>query len=191
MSTTVASPRRDESVFRRQRLTPRRLIGDNNEGFVALAIVLVWVLAGLVHSGFWSFVTVFNVIDGSFQTALFALGFLLILLTGGIDVSFDAIGIFAGYTIALLASHGTFGGNFYVTILLAIVIGLALGAMNAVATGALRLPILIVTLGTRGIFAGALLSWVGSADVPSMPGWLGGFGKWNMVYASAHGGARN
>jgi simple sugar transport system permease protein len=188
MSSLSASAQATSQSARAWHTAWRRVVGSNGEGLVAAAIVLVWLFVGAVHSDFWSFVTIFNVIDNSLETLLFALGFLLILLTGGMNMSFDAVGIFAGYSVALMASHGVFNGNVVVAVTLGLGIGLCLGAINALLVAVLKLPVLIVTLGTRAIYAGALLSWVGSALVPRMPGWLGGINSWSMVYASAKGG---
>jgi simple sugar transport system permease protein len=166
-----------------------RLAGENNEGFVALALVALFVAVGLAHPGFWSLVTVFSVIHNSLETLLFALGFFLVLLTGGIDVSFDAIGIFTGYSVALMAGNGVFNGDAFIAVALAVGLGLGLGALNALAAAVLRLPVLIVTLGTRGLFWGVMLTWIGSDYVPSMPGWLGNLNNWNLVYAHSAGQA--
>ena len=166
----------------------RRLTGNDNESFVVIALLCLFVGVGVVHPGYWSVVTVFNVVDGSFETLLFSLAFLLVLLTGGIDVSFDAIGIFAAYSIALIANHGFYNGNAAITVVLAIGFGLGLGAVNAFVAAVLRLPALIVTLGTRGLFWGVMLTWIGSDHVPSIPGWLGNLGSWNLFYAYRAGG---
>ena len=187
MNSAIASPHTAD-VIRRPAPAWRRRAGDNNEGFVAAALVSLFIAVGIVHPGYWSVVTVFNVVDGSLETLLFSLGFLLVLLAGGIDVSFDAIGIFAGYSIALIANHGVFDGNAAVAVLLGLGLGLGLGAINALLTAVLRLPALIVTLGTRGLFWGVMLTWIGSNLVPSIPGWLGNLNSWNIVYASRAGG---
>jgi simple sugar transport system permease protein len=164
-----------------------RLAGENNEGFVAVALLVLFVAVGLAHPGFWSLVTVFGVLHNSYETLLFSLGFFLVLLTGGIDVSFDAIGIFTGYSVALMAANGVFNGNAIIAIGLAVGLGLGLGALNALAAAVLRLPVLIVTLGTRGLFWGVMLTWIGSNYVPGMPGWLGNLNNWNLVYAHSGG----
>lgn len=182
--TTLASP-----VGRRQarELTLSRLRGPNNEGFVILAIILLAVVVGFFDTGFWSLATLFNVLHDSYENMLFALGFLLILLTGGIDVSFDAIGIFAGYSVALMASNGSFGGGIAMGFAIAAGLGLVMGAVNAAVVTTLRLPVLIVTLGTRGLFTGILLTFVGSNYINSLPGGLGQFANMNLLRVHAVG----
>ncbi|HTD47277.1 MAG TPA: ABC transporter permease [bacterium] len=165
-----------------------RLRGRNNEGFVAATMALVVVLVGGIDSRFWSLATVFNVLHDSFEPLVFSLGFLMVLLTGGIDVSFDAIGIFAGYTLSLSAGRPWLASHVLPAFVAAAAIGLGLGVVNAAATAILRLPVLIVTLGTRGIIAGVLLSAVGSTYVSVLPGALGAFPGRDLIRVQAGGG---
>lgn len=167
-----------------------RLAGENNEGFVALAIVILFLAVGAGHSGFISLATVFNVLHNSYEELLFSLGFMVILLTGGIDVSFDAIGIFSGYSLALIATNGgSLGGNLAISIAIAAAIGLGLGTVNALFASLFRLPVLIVTLGTRGLFFGAMLTWIGANYVNNIPGRFGALDSWNLVGVHAANGA--
>jgi simple sugar transport system permease protein len=99
---------------------------------------------------------------------LFALGTLVVLVSGGIDVSFTAIGAFALYaTVKLLG--GGFEGSFLVPFAVAGTVGLGLGLVNAAFIAGLGLPTLIVTLGTSGLFRGFLLFAVGSLLTRDLP----------------------
>ncbi|MGH7120731.1 MAG: ABC transporter permease [Acetobacteraceae bacterium] len=146
-----------------------RMRGPNNEGIIALTIVILAIIVGALNPGFWSLATVFNVLRDSYETLLFGLGVLLILLMGGIDVSFDAIGIFAAYSTSVLVVGGHLPGNLGVMFAISILVGLALGVVNAVIVSLGKLSVLIVTLGTRGIFVGLMLTVVGSAYVSNLP----------------------
>ncbi|MGH7190391.1 MAG: ABC transporter permease, partial [Acetobacteraceae bacterium] len=145
------------------------LRGRNNEGIIGLTIIILVLVVGSLNPGFWSLATVFNVLRNSYEALLFALGVLLILLMGGIDVSFDAIGIFAAYATAVLTAHGHLPGDLWLMFAVSTLIGLGLGAINALIVSLGRLSVLIVTLGTRGIFVGAMLTLVGSAYVNNLP----------------------
>lgn len=183
--TTATAP---ESAVRRP-IRLARLAGENNEGFVVLAIVILFLAVGSGHSGFISLATVFNVLHNSYEELLFSLGFMVILLTGGIDVSFDAIGIFAGYSLALIATNGgSLDGNLAISVAIAAAIGLGLGTVNALLTSVFRLPVLIVTLGTRGLFFGAMLTWIGSDYVNNIPGRFGALDNWNLAQVHAANG---
>lgn len=169
-----------------QRRLGERLRGRNNEGIVALAIVLVVIIVGAIHNSFWSVATIFSILHDSYEPLVFALGVLLILLIGGIDVSFDAIGIFAGYSVSVMLSHGSLGQNIWLSFLVAGLIGIVLGGVNALLVGLFRLPVLIVTLGTRGLFAGVLLTYIGSNYINNLPNSVTNFGDLNL--ATVHDG---
>lgn len=158
-----------------------RARGRNNEGVLALTIIILVIVVGSMEPGFWSLGTVFNVFRNSYEPLVFALGVFLVLLIGGIDVSFDAIGIFAGYSVALLVADGHLGGSLWLMFLISAVIGLGLGLLNAVVVSVFNLSVLIVTLGTRGIFVGLLLAFIGSAYVNDLPEGVTSFGSDYLV----------
>ena len=143
--------------------------GRNNEGIVALTIVILALAVGTLNPGFLSLATVFNILRNSYETILFALGVMLILIMGGIDVSFDAIGIFAAYSIAALTAGGHLPGNIWLMFAISTLIGAGLGAVNALIVSLGNLSVLIVTLATRGIFFGLLLTFIGSNFINDLP----------------------
>lgn len=147
-----------------------RLRGGNNEGILVLSIVVLSLVVGSVDSSFWSLSTLLNIGSNTLENVVFAMAVLIIIVSGGIDVSFMAIGIFAGYSVIVLSNHTGFGASSaWVAFLVAAGIGVALGSINAAAIAGLRLPTLIVTLGTQGIIRGAMLAYVGSKVIPNYP----------------------
>ena len=92
-----------------------------------------------------------------------AVGQTIIMLTAGIDLSIGAVMILAQMIMGELAI------NLGVPIVLALVIGVAFGALMGLLNGALvarvRLPPFIVTLGTLGIFTALGLSMSGGATL--------------------------
>ena len=159
----------------RMRAVPRRfnlakLRGPNNEGVLALSIILLGVLIGLVTPSFWSVSTLLNIGTNSLVTLVFAMGVLIVMISGGIDVSFLAIGIFAGYFVIALTNATGFGASSaWVGFGLAAATGLGLGLINGLVVVGLRLPTLIATLGTQGIFRGVLLAFVGAKMITTYP----------------------
>ncbi|MDA3889321.1 MAG: ABC transporter permease [Allgaiera sp.] len=146
-----------------------RLRGRHNEGVVALTIILLALIVGAMNPGFLGLATVFNVLRNSYEPLLFALGVMLVLLMGGIDVSFDAVGIFAAYTTSVLTANALLPGHLWLMFVISTLIGAGLGAINALIVSLGRLSILIVTLGTRGIFVGVMLTFIGSSFISNLP----------------------
>jgi simple sugar transport system permease protein len=56
-----------------------------------------------------------------------------------------------------------------IPIVLAVLIGIALGGFNAIAIAGFGIPTLIATLGTTGIFRGLMLSFIGASFISDIP----------------------
>lgn len=148
-----------------------RLRGRNNEGLLVAVILVVVVGMALASPAFFTASTFFALVRSSMVPLIFALGVLLVLISGGIDVSFPAIAIFAAYaTVKWVTETGADPGPLAV-FAIAMGVGAVLGLLNGVVIARFRLPTLIVTLGTQTIFRGALIAYIGSvyisaADLP-------------------------
>jgi simple sugar transport system permease protein len=144
--------------------------GQNNEGVLVLSIAVLALFIGFLSPRFWTLSTLLNVGTNSLENVVFAMGVLIVIISGGIDVSFMAIGIFAGYAVIIVTnSTGIGADSAWVGFGIAIAIGLGLGALNGLAIAGLRLPTLIATLGTQGIIRGAMLAFIGRKVIPEYP----------------------
>lgn len=176
-------------MTRLRQLPYGRLRGRNNEGALILFILLLSISVGISTPSFWSVAMLLNVLTNSMINVVFAMGVLIVIISGGIDVSFMAIGIFSGYSVIVLTNATGFGAEQAVIgFAIAALIGLALGVLNAIAIAGLRIPTLIATLGTRGVITGAMLLWVGSKVVPNYPGGLERLGTDYLVTVHGAGG---
>ena len=141
-----------------------------NETALIIAIVLLSVIIGAKSPEFYSLANLFDIFRSSFVQLLFALGVLVVIISGGIDVSFPVVGIFSGYSAVVLMKHFDWNpGNVLLPIALAIVIGVILGALNSIAIASFGIPTLIATLGTSGIFRGIMLTFIGSSFISDIP----------------------
>jgi simple sugar transport system permease protein len=140
-----------------------------NETLVSLILIAFCAVTAWIEPSFLSQSTLFDLLRSSIVTAMFAVGVLLVLASGGIDVSFTAIAAFAMYvgTKAMVAFG--MGDSILVAFLVAGLIGLALGLVNGFFIASLGLPTLIVTLGTLSVFRGFLLTFVGTQLITAVP----------------------
>lgn len=145
----------------------RRLRGPNNEGVLVAVILVLVVIMSIASDAFFTPNTFFGLVRSSLVPLVFALGVLMVLISGGIDVSFPAIAIFAAYTTVSWSSQASFDPTLVGAFVIAILIGAALGFVNGAVIARFRLPTLIVTLGTQGIIRGILLAYIGSAYIAS------------------------
>lgn len=143
----------------------RRLRGSNNEGVLAAVIIVVIIAMSLASPAFFTPGTFFGLVRSSLVPLVFALGVLLVMVSGGIDVSFPAIAIFAAYTTVQWVGQAGFDPTLVGVFAVAVLIGALWGLLNGVVIARFRLPTLIVTLGTQGIIKGILLTYIGSAYI--------------------------
>lgn len=140
-----------------------------HEMTLALLIVLLVVGLGCGADEFLTLGNLFDLANNYAMLTILACGLFVVLIAGGIDISFPAMTIIAQYLMVLGLAR--LGGNFVVAFLLAGMVGLVLGLINALLVNRLRVPAIIVTISTLNIFYGLLL-W-GSRGV-----WLYDFPAW-------------
>ncbi|PPG53578.1 ABC transporter permease [Rathayibacter sp. AY1E9] len=152
-----------------------RLRGRNNEGILLGIIVLVVLAIAVLSPGTLSAGMAADILRGAVVNMALALGLLLVIVSGGIDVSFTAIAIFAAYlTVTVMQSSGI--DNALLAFAAATAVGAVVGILNAVLVAGFHLQTLIATLGTQGIVRGALLAFVGATYLSTLPGSLAAVG---------------
>jgi simple sugar transport system permease protein len=141
-----------------------------NETALIIAIIVLSLIIGIKSPEFFTLSNLFDIFRSSFVQLIFALGVLIVIISGGIDISFPAVGIFAGYTAVVLMQRFEWNPeNLLLPIALAIIIGTILGAINSIAIATFGIPTLIATLGTSGIFRGVMLTFIGSSFISDIP----------------------
>lgn len=158
-----------------------------NEIIVLLTIAVLSAIIASTNPLYFTWFNAFRLLRSMVVPGILAMGVLIVLISGGIDVSFTAIAVFALYgTVSFMNATGleqtiidwqTGGGQLpledvqnmvdLLVILAAFgigsLIGIVLGFINAVFISFFRLPTLLVTLGTLYAFQGFLLFFIGSA----------------------------
>jgi simple sugar transport system permease protein len=140
-----------------------------NEALVSLILLAFCAVTAWLEPSFLSLATLFDLLRNGIVIAMFAVGVLLVLASGGIDVSFTAIAAFAMYVATKAMVAFGFGDSMLVAFVVAGGIGLLLGLINAFFIATLGLPTLIVTLGTLSVFRGFLLTFVGTQLITAVP----------------------
>jgi len=119
------------------------------------------------------FATLQNVLDITGATAfvgIMAAGLLVVIITGGIDLSFAATASIAQYAALTLANHMGIGWTGVFSV--AIGLGIVLGFINGLLVNTLRTSALIITIATLNVFFGVLLTVTGGADIFMLPDWF-------------------
>ncbi len=144
-------------------------IWTRNETLVAGVIMLFCILATLSDPRFFTITTVSDLLRASIVIGILAVGAMLVLVSGGIDVSFTAIAVFAMYSSTVLSLAVWPEMPWPLIFVISLIFGAALGAINGFFIAFLGLPTLIVTLGTLSVFRGFLLTFVGSQRISDLP----------------------
>ena len=103
-------------------------------------------------------------------SGIFALGLFVVLVTGGIDISFAAVASVVQYLIATLATHYGLASPAG-SILLALAIGAALGMVNALLIYCLRIVSIIVTISMQALLFGMLMWLTNGRSLYALPDW--------------------
>ncbi|MBE3127815.1 MAG: ABC transporter permease [Candidatus Atribacteria bacterium] len=119
-----------------------------------------------------SFLYINNFVDILNDTAILsmvAIGQLMIIATGGIDLSVGSSLALSGMSVALLNQYHP-GIPIFVIILISITIGLLLGSINGLLVSQAKIPPIITTLGTMSIYRGLVFvlckgTWVSAHEM--------------------------
>lgn len=161
--------------------TRTRLDWTRNEVLVAAVIVAFCALAAVSDPNFLSIPTLTDLMRNGIVLGIFAVGAMVVLVSGGIDVSFTAVAAFAMYTTTILLRDVAPGIPWPLAFAIATAMGAALGAINGVLIAVCGLPTLIVTLGTLSVFRGFLLTFVGTLQISNLLPGMREFSRLMMV----------
>lgn len=133
-----------------------------------LALILLCIVMSIVSPSFLTTDNLMNVARQASCYGLIALGMLVAILTGGIDLS---VGAMMALTSILMAKFSVvYGGNQYFGILICLGSGALMGLINGLLLTKLNLPHpFISTLGTQNIFRGLCLIITAATPISGMP----------------------
>lgn len=159
-------------------------------GFPVSLLVLTCLVVGTINPAFWQLANLFDVLRASVVQGLFALGVLVVLASGGLDVSFTAIAALVMYVITLVVTTFLPALGILPILLAGLFGGAMLGALNGLLINLLRAPALIVTIGTQYAFRGFLLTFIGTALFMNIPASMTAFGQLALFSGVSAAGLR-
>jgi simple sugar transport system permease protein len=154
------------------------------EVFTVSLILLVSVIIGIINPAFFQISTLFDLLRSSTVIGLFALGVLIVLAAGGIDVSFTAIAALTMYSLTKLVYAYWPSAPIILILMAGALLGVFLGMLNGFLVHHLKAPSLIVTIGTQYLFRGFLLTFVGTVFFMNIPPSMDSFGRWALIKLS-------
>jgi simple sugar transport system permease protein len=158
-----------------------RLDWTRNETLVPLVIIAFCAVAAVSDPSFLSIPTLTDLLRGGIVLGIFAVAAMLVLISGGIDVSFTAIAAFTMYSTAMLLNSLAPEVPWWGAIMIGMCAGAALGSINGILIVGFGLPTLIVTLGTLSVFRGFMLTFIGQKQITTLPPGMREFGRMMMI----------
>ncbi len=145
---------------------------------VSLTILIVLcIVVAAINPAFLQASSLIDMGRASVVTGLFALGVFAILAAGGIDVSFPAIAALTMYSATLFVINVWPTAPMALIVASTVIGGAGLGALNGWMVHTLKVPSLIVTVGTQYLFRGILLAFIGTVWLMELPAQMTAFGK--------------
>ncbi|MBF8378631.1 ABC transporter permease [Alicyclobacillus mali] len=119
-----------------------------------------------------------NILLNISTVGILAMGQCAVIITKGIDLSVGANMGLVTLVVGSLLLHGLGTG---LSVLVGVLTGIACGALNAVLISALRLPPIIVTLGTLSLFSGLMYMVTNGQWVQNLPSSFLALGNWKIL----------
>ncbi|MFY7069278.1 multiple monosaccharide ABC transporter permease [Nocardiopsis changdeensis] len=154
------------------------LRGDTRRYGMAVALVAIVVLFQILTGGL--LLTPLNITNLILQNSyilILAIGMMLVIVTGHIDLSVGSVVAFTGAVSAIMLT--SWGLPTFAVVPLALLLGAAIGAWQGFWIAYVRVPAFIVTLAGMLVFRGATLAVLGGESIAHLPSSLrriaGGF----------------
>ena len=139
------------------------------ETWLLAVILVVGAFLSATAPGFLTLANAIDLIESYSVQAIMALGLFVVLVAGGIDISFAATASVAQYATAMLATQTGLPG--FACIGLGLLIGTALGCLNAALIHYVRITSIIATIATMSVYFSLLMYFSGGKSIYNLPDW--------------------
>ena len=181
MTTHPGMPAQTAGATTQEERPERVLTFGDVFGRDAGGLIVLLILFGAMTLASSEFLTGDNLANLARQVAVFgiiAVGQLLVILTAGIDLS---VGSVLGLTGCISAELLVHGWGIVPAILVALLVGAAIGMFNGALVAFVKLPPFIVTLGMLGIARGVVLVLTDASTVQPLPDAFGNIANGDLL----------
>ncbi len=140
------------------------------EFYLFIIIVTLVIFFAVFSDNFLNLENFMDILISSSFIGIMAAGMLVVLISGGIDLSVTAIATVAQYIMAITIID--YNGNLFSAFMVAGIIGILLGTFNAFLIYYLRAPALIITIATLNLFYGATIFVTKGKWIYNFPDWF-------------------
>ena len=144
-----------------------------SEAKLLLVLIVLCAVLSLATDSFLTLVNVTSLLNNNAVNVIWAVGLLVVLIAGGIDISFavaaSVVQYLCVYAFAALGGAGWGSG-----LLIAGLLGAGLGLINAFLIHRFRIISIVVTISTFNAFFGLLMFFTSGRFLYNLPGWWSG-----------------
>jgi ribose transport system ATP-binding protein len=153
LSTTGSTATVVNAVPKRRRRIPLAIRGEVQAGALVALTLMLGIATTFVSTAFVSPLNISQLLAGASVLILVGLAQLLVVMTGGIDLSIGSVLALSTVVISFFGQQGP--GFFLLGVVLALGVGLVVGLINGLLVTRLSLPPVIATLVTSIAIVGA------------------------------------
>ena len=136
-----------------------------------LAVLAAMILGlSLATDSFLTLANVTSLLNNNAVNLIWAVGLLVVLIAGGIDISFAVAASVVQYAAAQVFGW-VGGGNWALGLLVAGLLGIALGCVNAALIHGFRVVSIVITIATFNAFFGLLMFLTRGRNLYDLPDW--------------------
>ena len=123
-------------------------------GILAILVVISIIISAF-NSSFLTFGNLLDVVKSNIVLGIMSMGMLLVLLTGGIDVSIASV--ISAVTVIIGRFMVDYSSNIFLIFVVGVVAGSLMGLINGLLIAKLKIPPIVATLGTMSVIFGLVL----------------------------------
>ena len=151
------------------RVTALSRLQRRPEAWLLAVILVVGAVLGVAAPGFLTLANVVDLLETYSVQSIIAMGLFVVLVSGGIDISFAATASVAQYGAALLATKA--GLPAPVALGAGLALGTALGCINAALIHVVGITSIIATIATMSVTFSLLMYFSGGQSIYNLPDW--------------------
>lgn len=155
-----------------------RTLMARQEATLVAVLVVAGVIATLRNPAFGGSANLVEILRASVETFIVACPLTLVTIGGGFDFSVGSVFTLGGVAAAYLMTHGVI---WPLAIVLGVMIGAGIGALNAVIIERLKVPPIITTLGTFFFLGGVVILFTNGTDISPLPAQFDALGTGSLL----------
>lgn len=136
------------------------------QGSVLICLIILCMFFSLISPDFLNSRNIISIVRSCSVTIIIAMGMLIVIITGGIDLSLGCIVAVCGIFLAKMLVGGVSG---FIAVPVTLIIGAVMGLINGAFIAYFDLQPFLVTLGTQTIYRGFALLYTTGRPVTNVP----------------------